>query len=133
MSQHRKTSTDPNRSLVFKAIKQEVHQKASDLIENVLKPKHVQPPPKGHKFNYITDITTKWLGSRCYFVSIYCSPGPHALSSTFETKFARMQFVGNLKFALSFQRHNGDWVKLHDALSVDECMTAIRNDPWFQP
>jgi hypothetical protein len=75
MSQHRKTSTDPNRSLVLKAIKQEVHQKASDLIENILKPKHVQPPPKGHELNYITDITTKWLGSKCYFVSIYCSPG----------------------------------------------------------
>jgi hypothetical protein len=40
--------------------------KASELIETVLKPKHVEPPPTGHQLNYITNyitnITIKWLG-----------------------------------------------------------------------
>lgn len=79
------------------------------------------------------DITTKWLGSKCYFVSVYRSPGPHAISPSFETKFARMEYVSDAKFKLSFMRHTGTWVELYDRLTVDECMKAIRDDPWFQP
>ena len=114
-------------------VKDEVDTKAKELIETVLKPKHVQPPPKDAQFNYITDITTKWLGSKSYFVSIYACPGLNAISPTFETKFARMEFVGDGKFALSFMRHTEQWVQLYDCLTVDECMTAIKDDPWFQP
>ncbi len=107
--------------------------KATDLIESVLKPKHIEPPPKEASFNYLVDITTKWIGSKCYFISVYRCPGTHAVSPTFETKFARMEYVGNAKFALSFMRHTGQWVELYDALSVDECLKAIQDDPWFQP
>jgi len=114
-------------------LKDEVDTKAKKLIETVLKPKHVQPPPVDAQFNYITDITTKWLGSKCYFVSIYRSTGPHAISPTFETNFARMDYVGNATFALSFMRHTGQWVQLYERLSVDNCMKAIQDDPWFQP
>src|ERR1700689_424834 len=93
-------------------LKDEVDTKATELIETVLKPKHVQPPPTGHQLNYVTDITAKWLGSKCYFVSIYACPGPNAISPTFETKFARMGTVGDGKFALSFMRPTGQWVEL---------------------
>jgi hypothetical protein len=114
-------------------LKDEVDSKARELIETVLKPKHIEPPPKDERFNYITDITIKWLGSKCYFVSTYACPGPNAISPTFEEKFARMQYVGNSKFALSFMRHTGQWVELYDALSVDECLKAIQDDAWFVP
>src|SRR5665213_517294 len=86
-------------------LQDEVDAKARELIETVLKLKHVQPPPTGCQLNYITDVTTKWLGSKCYFVSIYACPGPNAMSPTFETKFARMEYVGNAKFALSVCVH----------------------------
>lgn len=114
-------------------LKDEVNTKARKLIGTVLKPKHVELPTKGHQLNYITDLTTKWLGSKCYFISVYASPGPNALSPSFETKFARMEYVGDGKFALSFMRHSGQWVDLYEALTVDECMKAIRDDPWFVP
>lgn len=52
-------------------LKDEVDTKAGDLIEGVLKPRHVQPPPEGSQFNYLTDITAKWVGSTCYFISTY--------------------------------------------------------------
>src|SRR5271165_3170838 len=93
-------------------VKDEVDTKARELIENVLKPKHVHPPPKGHQLNYITDITTKWLGSKCFFVSIYACSGPNAISPTFDSKFARMEYVGDGRFALSFMRHTDQWVEL---------------------
>jgi hypothetical protein len=114
-------------------LKDELDTKAKDLIETVLKPKHVQPPPTGCRLNYVRDITTKWLGSKCYFISVYACPGPNAISPSFEAKCARMEYVGDGEFALSFRRHTGQWVELYEGLSVDECMKAIRDEPWFVP
>ena len=114
-------------------VKDEVETKAKELIEKVLKPKHIQPPPEGSNSNYITDISLKWLGSKCFFVSTYACPGPNAMSPTFEEKFARMEHIGNGKFTLSFMRHTGDWVPLFEYQTVDECMKAIQDDPWFVP
>src|ERR1700722_19582530 len=101
-------------------LKDEVDAKARERIETVLKPKHVQPPPTGRQLNYVIDITTKWIGSKCYFVSIYACPGPNAMSPTFEAKFARMEYVGNGKFALSFMRHIGQGGEVKNALTMDE-------------
>ena len=114
-------------------LKNEVDTKAKVLIETVLKPKHIQPPPHDKRVNYVIDIATKWLGSKCYFIAIYHSPSPHAASPTFETKFARMVYVGIGRFNLAFMRHTNQWVEIYNALSVDECLTAIKNDYWFQP
>jgi len=93
----------------------------------------IQPPPKKPRFNYIIDVAAKWHGSSLHFVSTYACPGPTAISPTFEAKFARMEFVGNSKFRLSFMRHTGKWVVLYERLALDECLDAIQNDPWFQP
>jgi hypothetical protein len=128
-----KATTSQFSALVLRALKQEVNEKAGDLIEDVLKPKHIKPPPRGRQLNYLVDITTKWLGSKCYFISIYRSAGPHTVLPTFEMKFARMEYVGNGKFALSFQWHTGEWIELYDALSLDEFLKAIKDHPWFQP
>ena len=120
------------RAPVSASIKAEVQAKATDLIENVLKPKHVLPPPDDGRFNYIIDIRAEWYRNYFYFVSTYACPGPNALSPTFESKFARMEHLGNGKFALYAMRYTGkEWVGLFDAISVDECMNAIRDDPWF--
>jgi hypothetical protein len=115
------------------AIKLELEKKAGELIEKVLKPKHVKPPPIDAYFNYISDITTKWHGSWFYFVATYACPGPNALSPTFETKFARLKHVGLGKFNLSFQRHTGEWIEIYTGQTVAECLKSIEEDPWFLP
>lgn len=116
------------------SIKAEVETKARDLIDNVLKPKHVLPPPVGAQFNYIIDIQAKWYRNYFYFSSIYACPGPNALFPTFESKFARMEPLGDGKFALYGMRYTGkEWVGVLDARSVDDCMKAIQDDPWFAP
>ena len=121
------------RATVTASIKSEVEAKARDLIEKVLKPRHVLPPKKGEQFNYITDIGAKWYRNYFYFISIYACPSPNALAPTFESKFARMEPLGFGKFALYFMRHTGEWVGIFDSLSVDECMAAIRDEEWFHP
>ncbi len=115
------------------AIRMEVGAKAAKLIEGILKPKHIHPPPAGAQFNYIADIGAKWHGNSFYFISTYTCPGPNAISPTFESKFARMEYLGDGKFALYFMRHTGEWVGIYDALSVDQSMKAIQDDAWFVP
>lgn len=121
-------ATKPKSSLPG-TVKDEVDTKGRELIETVLKPKHLQPPPEGSQLNCIVDITIKWLGSKCYFVSKYRTPNQKA----FESKFARMEHVGHARFNLSFMRHTGQWVQLYIGKTVDECIGAIRDDPWFVP
>ena len=115
------------------SIKTELETKAAKLIEAILKPKHIQPPPAGEQFNYLTDIAAKWHRNYFYFISTYTCPGPNAMSPTFESKFARMEYLGDGKFALYFMRHTGEWVGIYDALSVDQSMNAIQDDAWFVP
>jgi len=122
------------RAAVAASIKTEVETKAKDLIENVLKPKHVPATKKDERFNYITDIGAKWYRNYFYFFSIYACLGPNALSPSFESKFARMEPLGDGKFALYFMRNTGkEWVGIFDALSVDECLQAIQDESWFVP
>ena len=122
------------RTTVTDSIKNEVETKASDLIRNVLKPKHVLDPNENEQFNYITDIGAKWYRNFFYFFSTYACPDPNALSPSFESKFARMEPLADGKFALYFMRYTGkEWVGVFDELSVDECMKAIQDDEWFIP
>jgi hypothetical protein len=121
------------RVAVTASLKTEVEVKARDVIESVLKPKHVLPPKADHLGNYIADIGAKWYRNYFYFFSTYACPGPNAFSPTFESKFARMEYLGDRTFALYFMRHTGEWIGIYDALSVDGCMKAIQDDAWFMP
>ena len=87
------------------SLKAEVESKAADLIAKVLKPQYVLPPPADACFNYLTDIAAKWHRNYFYFISTYACPGPTAIAPFFEDKFARMEYLGNAKFALYFMRH----------------------------
>lgn len=122
------------RAAVPAALKTEVEAKAKHLIETVLKPRHVLPPPTDGPFNHITDIGAKWYRNYFYFFSTYACPSPTALAPTFESMFARMEPLDHGTFALYAMRHTGrEWVGVLDALSVDECMKAIRDEAWFVP
>jgi len=65
---------------ISEEMREEVTKKANELIETLLKPKYLQPPPENAQFNYIIDIYGKWYRSYFYFCSRYYCPGPDALS-----------------------------------------------------
>ena len=121
------------RPKVSNSVKADVEQKARRLVETVQKPRCIEPPPKKQQFNYIVDIYTKWRGSYFYFCAKYRSPGPRALSPFFEIKFARLRFVSNDVFNLAYMRHTGQWVEVFKELSLDECLTAVKDEPLFHP
>src|SRR4051794_3456606 len=92
---------------VTASLKTEVETKARDLIENVLKPKYVQPAKVGEQSNYIIDIGAEGYWTFFYFFTTYACPGPNALSPTFEWRFARMEPLHAGKFALYAMRYTG--------------------------
>ncbi len=115
------------------ALKHEVETRSNALVESVLTPQHVQPPPQDPQFNYIDNLYTKWYHSYFYFCARYIVSGPDAIVPFFEQKFARLAYAGDGRFNLSYMRYTGQWVEVYEALSLDECLAAIRDDPTFQP
>ena len=114
------------------SIKADLDAKATKLVEGVLKPRYVTPPPKDARFNYVTDVWTKWIGSTLYFGATFACPGPAAMFSSFETRFARMEHAGGGRFTISYMRHTDKWFRLSWNLTADECLDAIKNDCHFQ-
>jgi hypothetical protein len=114
-------------------LKAELETKARRLIDEDLKPKHLKPPPADERFNYIADLYGRWYRHYFYFCARYNAPGPDAMSPFFEAKFARMEYIGGGHFNLAFMRHTGQWIEIFQDLSLDDCLGAIRDDPWFQP
>ena len=69
-------------------LKAEVQAKADELVERVLKPRYIKPPPKKPRWNYPIALWTKWHRSFFYFGSTWASPGPNKIAPTFELRFA---------------------------------------------
>ena len=114
-------------------IQRKLERRARDLIDSTLKPRHIQPPPQKAQFNYLVDIYSKWRGPFFYFCSKYRSPGPNALSDSFESKFARLQYAGSGRFNLAYFRHTGEWWEVAKLLSLEKCLAWIESGNIFSP
>jgi len=114
-------------------IEAEVETEAKKLVESYLKPTFIEAPPEEARWNYVIDISTKWHGAYFYFCSTYACPGPNALVPTFESRFARMEYVGNGKFNLAYMRHTDKWHVVFQGLPLRECLQTIRDMEIFQP
>ncbi len=127
MAKKRSTAKVPN------GVKQEVEQKANELVESTLKPQYVKPPPAEPQFNYLVDIYTKWYRHYFYFYSTYNVPGPNAISPSFEDKFARLEYVGPDQFNLSYMRHTEQWFEIAPNISLEQALTMIKQGGSFTP
>jgi hypothetical protein len=107
------------------AIKVELESKAKELINKVLTPKYIKPPPKKPVFNYPIDLWTKWHRSFFYFTSTWISPEPHRIAPTFECPFARMEYIGDQHFNLAYFRHTEKWWDIYTELTIDQCVELI--------
>jgi hypothetical protein len=114
-------------------VKAEVLRQAEELIAQRLKPEHVNPPPRNPRWNYLTGIHTKWHKSFFYLVGDYASPGPNALSPTFKLPFARLEYTWDGRFNLAYLRHTGQWWQVHEELTLNRAMKAIRDEGLFHP
>jgi hypothetical protein len=106
-------------------LKAEVQAKADELVERVLKPHYIKPPPKNRDWNYPIDIWTKWHKSFFYFSSTWASPGPNRIAPSFEVRFARLEYVGDRRFNLAYFRHTGQWWQTETGLTLGKCLKLI--------
>ncbi len=104
-------------------IKQVLQKKADEIIEKYFKPEYIKPVPEQLNMNHLIDIYTKWYRNCFYFCSKYKCP-PEAISSSFESKFARMEYVGDNKFELSYMRHTERWWPLATG-SIEDCLKNV--------
>ena len=118
---------------VPESVKMDLEKKAGALVETILKPTYIEPPPEDARFNYIVDIYKVAPQLLLLLCKVSLSPGPNAISPFFETKFARLEYIGNGRFNLSFMRHTEKWVEIYTDLSADECLSAVKDDPLFHP
>jgi hypothetical protein len=127
----------PPKPKVPDAVKVELETKATELINTVLKPEHVKPPLKNTKWNYIVDIYTKWHRNYFYFCAKYACPGPNAMSPYFETGFTRLEYMGGAGrqslFNLSYMRHTGRWWEIMHGLTLEQCLSEVREGGFFHP
>ena len=117
---------------VPEALKSEISSKAQQLVEQHLKPTHVEQP-ENPKCNYIADIYTRWHREDLYFCATYVAPFPDAVSPTFEVRFARIGYLGDGKFNLAYKGQTGRWCKMYPSLSIEKCLEAVRDEPHFIP
>ncbi|MGK7893492.1 MAG: hypothetical protein AB4372_07680, partial [Xenococcus sp. (in: cyanobacteria)] len=110
-----------------------LQEKADEIIETTLKPKHIKAPNPDNDFNYLVGIYSKWYRNYFYFCAKYNCPSPRAISPSFETKFARMEYIGNERFNLSYMRHTGKWWEIYQELTMLECFQHILEEPHFHP
>jgi len=122
----------PPKPKVPEDLKAEVTAQAETLIEE-WKPQFIKEPPKEDQFNYIVDLYTKWFRGYFYFCAKYACPGPTAISPFFESRSARMEYVGERRFNLAYMRHTGEWIEVEHGLTVNACLEAIRKDAYYQP
>jgi len=123
----------PPKPKVPESVKSDLKKKADKLIETVMKPQYVKEPPKDMVFNYIVDIFSKWYRNYFYFGAKYNCPSPNAISPSFESKFARMEYLENGNFNLSYMRHTQQWWEIYSDLPMDECLKLIEEGGQFMP
>ena len=110
--------------------KAEVVRAANAFIEAELTPR-LKPPPKNPRFNYVTGFATKWHGRFFYLIAEYASPGPNAISPTFEQSFARLERTAEGKFHLAYYRHTEEWWTIERDRTLAECFATIRDNGLF--
>lgn len=114
-------------------LKQTVKAKADQLVETVLIPQYVKPPPDDQPFNYLVNIYTQWYRHYFYFCSTYNCPGPNAISPSFDTKFARLEYVAADSFNLAYMRHTGQWQEVAQGISLEGALAMIEEGGAFHP
>ena len=121
----------PPKNTLSKVKKEQLLAQVQSFVEKRFT-SHVQPPPKGHEFNYVTDYFAKWRGPYIIVFAKYACPGPNALSPEFDAPLARLGHFPDGRFSLWARRHNDQWLVLDDSLTLDECFERLTSDPRFQ-
>jgi len=102
-------------------------------VKTVLKPKYIIPNPLYKEYYHIEDIYTKWWRNYFYFYAEYHYTDQNAIKEFLDHGFARLEYVNEDSFNLSYMRHTGKWWEIFSELSLEECLETIEEMPHFNP
>jgi len=111
--------------------KQAILAETEKFVESFYRARFIEPPPASHQLNYIVEFSTSWHGPYLRFVAKFACPGPNAISPFFERAFARLGYFGPDRYNLWTHRHNDEWLVIQDGLTLQECFSEMRENPWF--
>ncbi len=114
---------------VPEATKQRVMEEANKLIETVIKPQRIEPPPTDNDFNYLVDVYGKWYRCYFYFVAKYNCPSPRAMVPSFEHNYVRLEYVDEDQYNFAYRRYNDQWIETHPDCSLAECLNIASSYP----
>ena len=123
----------PEKIKVTKLQKEWLKSKTDRYVESILIPKHIKEYPKNYKYNYLSNIYSKWHGRFFYICGVFTCPRPNALSPSFDTKIARFEFISDKRFNVSYMRHTGQWFQLYEDIDIEEAFSIIEDSPHFFP
>jgi hypothetical protein len=105
------------------------------FIVDVLKPRFL-PEIRPTRFNYPVAISGKWRGSK-YSFTRFRSGFPNNAGEEFDSAFTRLDHVegsvAETRFDVMWHRHTGQWWLLHSAVTLEDALRLIENDPLLQP
>ena len=115
----------------FDLNKPAIENRCQPLIEH-FKQQYVKKNPD-KKYNYLTDVYTKWRGNYLYFCEKYKSEQAGMIEHEFEESFVRLEYVGIDNFNFSYFRHTGRWFPVASNLTLNDCLEMIESNPNFHP
>ncbi len=92
-----------------------------------------QPAMSGTVIVPCGTLTRRRVGRMQEGIGIWASPGPNALSPSFEAGFARLEYVGQRRFNMAYMRHTEKWWEVYQRLTLDECLKTVREEPLLHP
>lgn len=123
----------PEEPKVPTAVRSRVSEAATRVLETVFRPQHLPRPRRKGELNRLVALTTKWRGNSLYFVAIYRSYGPSALSPGFHRGFARTRYAGRGRFDVLYHRYNDTWWPIRSGVTLQQCVAALKGHELLQP
>lgn len=111
--------------------KSEIEKRCQPLVEQ-FKQQYIKENPD-KRYNYLTDVYTKWRGNYLYFCQKFKSENPEMILPEFEENFVRLEYVEHDNFNFSYFRHTGQWSPVAYNLSLNDCFEMIEDNPNFHP
>ena len=106
---------------------------AAEVIVAEWRQRCIKPVPDNYEWNYLTQLYGRWRGNYFTFGGTYACPHADAISPTFDTGFARLEYLGQLGFNLAYFRHTGKWWQTEQAIPLADALAKIRDDEIYHP
>jgi len=123
---------DPRKVKMPVHLKLKVELEMDELIEDVLRKKHLKPLPKDKETNYVVDLYTKRQRQYFYFCAKYRARSKNRMADYFEIRFARLEYTAG-GYNLAYMRHTGKWWEIYRGLTLKNALQTVASEVHFEP